>query len=229
MNTRNFVAVSLMLVLGSIVWAQTPTCQGNQATGKTVTLPDFTLAQPGDSLFFFATSLAGKNSTTAIAGADQDYLQIGGPTFYAVALTGSAAEFLVTSATGEVQGATITDTWTGAPPTGLIGCEMPGTAVVVGTPLISIGTGARSMDSGQITIADDGLYYATYCVGGGATKLTSWSTSTAGFGVIGTSQHSGCFGGWIQGPATVEVVANYTPDLILHASGILTLFQIGQL
>ena len=106
---------------------------------------------------------------------------------------------------------------------------MPGTAVVVGTPLISIGTGARSMDSGQITIADDGLYYATYCVGGGATKLTSWSTSTAGFGVIGTSQHSGCFGGWIQGPATVEVVANYTPDLILHASGILTLFQIGQL
>jgi hypothetical protein len=213
-----------LLFLASVTWGQTlPTCVGNQAKGKSVTLSDFDVANVGDSLLFFATSLGGKKATTSISDGVQSYSQVGG---YVVALTGSAAEFIVSTST--VSSATVSTVWTSAPPTALIGCEMPG-AAVVSQYLDSIGTSVHAMQSGAINISDDGLYLAVYCVGGGATNLTSWSSPTSGFSVIGTSEHSGCVAGWVQGPSIVSVEMDYAPDFILHASGQLTLFIMGEL
>lgn len=214
----------VLLFLTSVTWGQAlPTCTGNQAKGKTVTLSDFGVANVGDSLLFFATSLGSSRATTSISNGFDSYSQVGG---YVVALTGSAAEFLVSTST--VSSAAVSTTWTSAPPTALVGCELPGSAVV-SQYLPSIGTSAHSMQSGAINISDDGLYLAVYCVGGGATDLRSWSTPTLGFSVIGTSEHSGCVAGWVQGPSIVSVEMDYTPNFILHASGQLTLFSMGEL
>ena len=224
--------LTVLLFLSSVIWGQAlPTCQSNAASGKTVTLTDFTLQEPGDPVFFFVTSLAGKNATTSIwdngIGGSQNYVQVGGSTFYVSAITGDAAEFTIQNSTSALQGATITSTWTGAPPTAILGCEMNGITTSGAVAVGSVGESARTMQSGAVALAT-GSYLVTYCVGGGATMLTGFSTPTPGFSLIGSTVHSGCVAGWATGPGIVSVEMDYSPNFILHASGILTVYSVAQ-